>query len=118
MPQVLIEYSQNVADIFDARGLALRLHQEMAPIIDSPPEEWKTRLIELEKTVIGDGSDNQAMIHVDVRILTGRSDVVKRRLGEAVLILAKAAVERTELKLQITVEVRELDRPNYHKFTT
>ena len=56
------------------------------------------------------------MIHVDIRILSGRPDAQKRRLGEAVMSALESAVRKLpQLKLQLTVEVRDLDRDNYHK---
>ena len=116
MPQVSIEYSSNVAQHLDARGLALAIHRELTPIIDTDPETWKTRLIELHDTIIGDGSPDNATIHVDLRILSGRSAEQTQQAGRTALALASEALSVPErLKLQLTVEVRDLDADNYHK---
>ena len=62
------------------------------------------------------GAEDHAMIHVYLRILSGRADEQKTKLGEAVLAAAVAATDKPpHLMLQITVEIGELDRDHYHK---
>ena len=116
MPQIRIEYSSNIAEAFDARAFALRIHGILPRLVETELRSCKTRLVELDRTVIGDGGADQAMIHVDLRILSGRTDEQKKGLGEAAMELLTDAVRKPEgLKLQLTLEVRELDRANYHK---
>lgn len=116
MPQLAIEYSSNLAGAFDARGFALHMHALVVATVDTGLHNCKTRLIELGHVVIGDGSPDHAMIHVDLRILSGRSEAQKQALGQAVLAALQEAVsDLRTLKLQLTVEVRDLDRANYHK---
>jgi len=116
VPQIRIEYSSNLAAAFDARAFALRLHDLLPGLVGTELRSCKTRLVELDRFVIGDGSADQAMVHLDLRILSGRTDEQKRALGEAAMAALAQAVRKPEsLNLQLTVEVRELDRDNYHK---
>ena len=115
MPQIRIEYSANVASSFDARGFAGRVHEIVPAMVDTDLGNCKTRLVELSHFLVGDGSSEHAMIHVDVRILSGRSQPQKEQLGKAVLAALEESVRESHLKVQMTVEVRELDRDNYHK---
>ncbi|HEX8363857.1 MAG TPA: 5-carboxymethyl-2-hydroxymuconate Delta-isomerase [Allosphingosinicella sp.] len=116
MPQITIEYSANLDGRFDARGFASKLHGHLVAHADAQIESCKTRLVRLDEVVIGAGEPHGAMIHADVRILTGRSDQQKRLLGEAAIQSLEDAVSGAEgLEVQLTVEVRELDRANYHK---
>jgi 5-carboxymethyl-2-hydroxymuconate isomerase len=115
MPQIRIEYSGNIGSSFDARDFARQVHELVAATVDTELGNCKTRLVELSDFLIGDGSDNQAMIHVDVRILSGRTQPQKEQLGQAVLAALEQAIHKSHLWLQLTVEVRELDRDNYHK---
>ena len=116
MPQITIEYSANLVTAFEARRFARRVHDHVVATIDTQLASCKTRLIELQETVIGDGSNTNAMIHVDLRILSGRSAEQKRLLGERVMAeLGNAVAKPDHLNLQLTVEVRDLDRENYHK---
>lgn len=116
MPQIRVEYSGNLGSAFDARGFARAMHDRIVEIVGSELGSCKTRLVALDEWIIGDGSADQAMIHVDLRILSGRTDEQKTRLGEAVLAAAVAATKKpSHLRLQISVEVGALDRDNYHK---
>lgn len=115
MPQALIEYSKNVATIFDARRLAHLLHARMVELIDTDLESCKTRLVELADTIIGDGEAGHAMINVEIRILSGRAEAQKTALGQAVLEDARACVQTLPGDLQLTVSVGDIDRSHYHK---
>jgi 5-carboxymethyl-2-hydroxymuconate isomerase len=116
VPQITIEYSANLAGRFEARGFAARLHGHLVAHADAQIESCKTRLLRLDEVLIGSGEPHRAMVHADVRILTGRSDEQKRLLGEAAIQSLEDAVGGAEgLEVQLTVEVRELDRANYHK---
>ena len=116
MPQISIEYTANIGSGFDAQGFARTVHDLLVEHADASLANCKTRLVEHERFLIGDGSPRNAMIHLDLRILPGRSDEQKRRLGEAAIAALEAATaDAADLDLQLTVEVRELDGSNYHK---
>lgn len=116
MPQITVEYSQGLADAFDRRAFALALHPLAAELIASKLASFKTRFYAIDEGVIGDGAPSHAMVHVDFRLLSGRPPELKQRLGAAVLELARAHLRAVPgVDIQVTVEVRELDRPHYHK---
>ncbi len=116
MPQITIEYSRNLEHVFAARELARSIHDQLPALIDTQLASCKTRLVMHDNLVIGDGSGDNAMIHVDLRILPGRSNDQKTRLGEAVMALLESSVHKPpQMKLQLTVEVRELERDHYRK---
>ena len=115
MPQICIEYSGKFGADFRPRSLAAAVHAHLADIARAELKSCKTRLVEQE-TFIGDGSSQNAMVHVDIRLMPGRSDEQKQWLGKAVLASLEEAVgPQSELDLQLTVEVRELEAANYHK---
>lgn len=116
MPQVTIEYSANAASAFDPQTYALRVHDLLVEHVETELASCKTRLVQHDRTVIGDGASANAMIHVDLRILTGRTGEQKKQLGQAAFAALEAAVTKPDgLELQLTLEVRDLDRENYHK---
>lgn len=116
MPQITVEYSQPLADTFDRRAFALALHALAAPLIGSALTSFKTRFYAIDDGVIGDGDDRHAMVHVDFRLLSGRPAELKHELGAAVLALAERSVSPVAGRdIQVTVEIRDLDRPHYHK---
>lgn len=116
MPQIAIEYSANLRGAFDPRALALRIHEIVTSTIDTELLSCKTRIVEHGETVIGDGAVGHAMLHLDIRILSGRSVGEKGRLADAAHAAADAAVTKPDgLLLQVTAEVRDLDSDNYRK---
>ncbi len=116
MPQITIEYSGNLEHAFAARDLARSIHERLPALIDTQLASCKTRLVMHEDMLIGDGSDDNAMIHVDLRILPGRSNDQKLKLGEAVMAMLESSVRKPpQMKLQLTVEVRDLERDHYRK---
>lgn len=115
MPQATIEYSSNVAASFDARGFALRLHQLLVEFTATDLESCKTRLIELQDVIIGNGSPDEAMIHVELGILSGRTPEQKTNLGKATLAAARSFLLELPGQLQLTVAVVDMDSSNYHK---
>lgn len=116
MPQIAIEYSSNLAGTIDAEAIGRAVHAALVEHAGADLANCKTRLVRLDHYLIGDGDAKRAMIHADVRILPGRSDDQKRRLGQAVLeTLQRSVADISGFDLQLTVEVRELDGSNYHK---
>lgn len=116
MPQITVEYTAALADSFDRRAFALALHPKAAQMIGSRLTSFKTRFYAIEDGVIGDGDPRHAMIHVDLAMLSGREPELKQALGRATLALVEAHLRPLAgHDIQVTVEVRDLDRPHYHK---
>ena len=116
MPQITVEYSAELTDAFDRRGFALALHPPAADLLGSPLDDFKTRFYVSGESVIGKGCGSNAMIHVDFAVLSGRTPETKRELGRVALETAgRHLAPLPGLTVQVTVEVRDLDRVNYHK---
>jgi 5-carboxymethyl-2-hydroxymuconate isomerase len=116
MPQITVEYSAALDDVFARRDFALALHPAAAAIIDSDLDNFKTRFYRVDEAVIGDGADTKAMVHLDLAILPGRDDDTKRQLGTTALdLVCRNLTAPAGLMVQVTVEVRDQDGPNYHK---
>jgi 5-carboxymethyl-2-hydroxymuconate isomerase len=117
MPQIQIDYSSNLAGRLDPRALALAVHRAAVAHVATTLDSCKTRITAHDHVVIGDGDPREAMLHIDLAILSGRTDAAKHALGEAVVALAAEAIDAHGLggPVQVTVEVSELDTPHYHK---
>ncbi|OSQ50355.1 5-carboxymethyl-2-hydroxymuconate Delta-isomerase [Thalassospira alkalitolerans] len=120
MPQIEIEYSANLPIVEQLRALAISLHREIAVAADAEPASFKTRLSPLENVVIADGGPHHGMVHLDVRLLSGRSDDVKYEVGRIALETLRVHLENLvgDYAVQFSVEVHDLDRANYHKHVT
>jgi len=120
MPQIEIEYSAKLPIKDELSKLAVDLHYVIAREADAELGSFKTRISPLENVVIADGDDKHAMVHLDIRLLSGRMDAVKFATGEAALAALRDRLEWLvgDYAVQFTVEVRDLDRANYHKHVT
>ena len=116
MPQITLEHSTHF-DAADFRKLALEIHDLCVEHVGATIASCKTRIVKAENLVIADGSPAQAMAHCDLRILSGRSQDQKTALGQAVQQAMVAALTQYDGPRQISVEIGELDKPNYHKVT-
>ncbi len=120
MPQLEIEYSVQLPIKDELPKLAVDLHYVIAREADADLASFKTRITPLENVVIGDGDVKSAMVHLDIRLLSGRSNAVKFSTGEAALA---TLIDRLEwlvgdYQVDFTVEVHDLDRQNYFKHVT
>ncbi|MEQ8393227.1 MAG: 5-carboxymethyl-2-hydroxymuconate isomerase [Thalassospira sp.] len=120
MPQIEIEYSAKLPIRDELSKLAVDLHYVIARQADAELASFKTRISPLENVVIADGDDKYAMVHLDIRLLSGRGDAVKFATGEAALAVLRDRLEWLvgDYAVQFTVEVHDLDRANYHKHVT
>lgn len=116
MPQITLEHSTHFDDA-DFRALALEIHQLCVQKVGATLLSCKTRIVKADNVVIADGSPAQAFAHCDLRILSGRSPEQKIALGEAVQQAMLNHITGYEGPRQISVEVTDLDKPNYHKVT-
>ena len=120
MPQIEIEYSAKLPIKDELSKLAVDLHYVIAREADAELGSFKTRISPLENVVIADGDEKHAMVHLDIRLLSGRMDAVKFATGEAALAALRDRLEWLvgDYAVQFTVEVHDLDRANYHKHVT
>ncbi|HEY4585133.1 MAG TPA: isomerase [Brevundimonas sp.] len=116
MPQITLEHSTHF-DATDWRALALEIHRLCVDTVGATTQACKTRIVRCENLIIADGAPEQAMIHCDLRILSGRTQEQKTALGEAVQAALLARVAPYDGPRQISVEIGNLDRDNYRKVT-
>ncbi|ALV49860.1 5-carboxymethyl-2-hydroxymuconate Delta-isomerase [Streptomyces althioticus] len=116
MPQITVDYSDNLADGFDRPAFARDLHSAVVDIAAAKPPACKTRFRRTEDPVVGPDSEGHALVHVHIALLAGRTDETKSRLTEAVLDLLRQYVKPADGRtLHASAEVRDLD-PSYRKF--
>ncbi|KUJ69482.1 isomerase [Streptomyces albus subsp. albus] len=116
MPHIVVDYSDTLAAAFDRRAFGLALHPLVAGLLDAPIDTCKTRFRRIEEGFIGDGSPDQAMIHIELAILSGRTPEVRRELSRAVLDLAREHfISPAGATVTLTVDVTHLDIDCYSK---
>lgn len=116
MPQITVDYSESLADAFDRRGFAGALHPVVVETTAAKPEACKTQFRRTEDTVVGGNDTGEAIVHVAIGLLPGRTEETKAKLTEQVLQLVREYLKPAEtLGLHVSAEARDLD-PSYRKF--
>lgn len=116
MPHLNIEYSSNLphfpADqVLAEINLALSSHPEMGD-----ESYLKSRCIALEHFAVGTAREHRAFVHVELRLLSGRSPEAKKDLAERIARVLRHAAPRPDgMSVQLSIEVTDMDRGSYHK---
>lgn len=115
MPHVRLEYSRALDRAFDPRSLALRVNRAIADEAGAAFEDCKARLVPLDDVAIGDGGGGE-FAHIEIAILSGRSEEQKRRLADAAFAALRDALSGADgADVQLSVEIRDMDRASYRK---
>ncbi|MFC9246514.1 5-carboxymethyl-2-hydroxymuconate Delta-isomerase [Streptomyces sp. NPDC057136] len=110
MPQITVDYSAELDDTFDRRGFALALHPLVAETVTTKIPNCKTRFRRVEESFVGDAPDGDAIVHISIGLLSGRTSETKARLTESVLeLLAGYLKTADDLVVHASAETRELD---------
>ncbi|GHB23648.1 MULTISPECIES: 5-carboxymethyl-2-hydroxymuconate Delta-isomerase [Streptomyces] len=115
MPQITVDYSAELDDSFDRRGFALALHPLVATTVTTKIPNCKTRFRRVDESVVGDAPAGDAIVHVSIALLAGRTPQIKEQLTESVLELLAAHLKPADsLAVHTSAETRDLD-PSYRK---
>ena len=117
MPHLTLEYTNTVRLDAEFPVVLGKLHDALATIGGINIENCKSRVYVAENFFIGEGGDRNGFVRLDIRFLEGRPPEIKRRIGqEAKVILSAWCLPlNAALDLQLTVEVRDIDRAFYFK---
>ena len=120
MPHIRLEYTNNITIEFDFNDLFQEVHQVLNQVAGIKIENCKSRAICLTDFYAGNGEKQGSFVHLDVSFFEGRSTLVKKEVGEKLLgVLRKYfKVAFAAYKLQITIELHEIDRAMYFKTTS
>ncbi|MDB5800007.1 MAG: hypothetical protein JWL63_946 [Rhodocyclales bacterium] len=116
MPHLNIEYSANLAGAFDVPAALRHLNDAVIAGGLFEPSHIKSRAVMLEHFRVGAEDSGQAMIHVRIHALPGRTPEALRGLSTSVVAALQAVVKPVPgLTVQITAEVAEMDAGCYAK---
>lgn len=117
MPQITLEYTQNILEKNKMNIFFKDLHDIIVEKASATLGSCKSRAIELRYFYIGNGNAENAFVHLQVLIAEGRSQKIKKSLGNSILTLLESHFFKSleKLNLQITLEIRDLPKENYFK---
>ena len=117
MPQLILEYSSNITQKIENAVLLGEIASVISAAGEIPVEHFKSRLIRRDEYLVGKGGGKDAFVHLEAGIFSGRTLEVKRRIGEDCIEYLEEYFSPSagELSLQITVEIRDMEKDAYFK---
>ncbi|WP_066934738.1 5-carboxymethyl-2-hydroxymuconate Delta-isomerase [Streptomyces sp. NBRC 110611] len=110
MPHILVDYDAALQESFDRRRFARELHSLAAKTADGITiESCKTRFRRVDETVIAHDEPGQALIHVELAILPGRTAETKSALSQSILDLVRSHTASVPgVTVHASVDIRDL----------
>lgn len=115
MPHLTLEYTRNLADFDPARALTA-LNEVMFDSGLFGESDIKSRAVGLDCYQVGVRDTPRGFVHVNVAMLSGRSDEERKALADGLLAaLTPLVVGKMVGEMQLSVETSDLHRPTYVK---
>lgn len=110
MPQITLEYSENILEKDQIKEVLKKIHEILSKILPTDINTCKSRAYACDTYLVGDGDENRAFIHCTVKVLNNRSKEVKDQAAKEVLQFFKMffAHSLKQFPTQITIELTEL----------
>ena len=76
----------------------------------------KARLLPVSQFEIGSAPANRGFVHVQLRLLAGRTPEVKKELSDAIAAVLRAEVPQPAgVMVQLSAEIADMDKASYYK---
>jgi 5-carboxymethyl-2-hydroxymuconate isomerase len=117
MPHLTLEYTASLAQAAELAGVLGELNHLIADIANIQIGNFKSRAIQREVFVVGAEESDEGFVHLEIAILSGRTPAIKEEIGCGCLAILERRFCPRERgpAIQITVEIREIDREGYFK---
>lgn len=115
MPHVIIECSEKGL-VKDHDQLLLAVNRALLDSQEFKAEDIKSRCYLPDHVLAGVDQSYDAFISISLKIMPGRNDVIQKDMAERVLAAVQSELSADyHKKIQIMVEVTELNATQYHK---
>ena len=116
MPTLHFEYTDNLKIADRVRPFLLEVHHLLVEIIKTDLGTCRSLVVPSTDFVIGSGNESAAFIQLTIKMLPGRSDEVKKKLGSALYkkIRQDFAPQVDQIKTQIRVYLQDTDIDHYY----
>ena len=111
MPHVIVEYSANIEAEVSPQRLVEEIHAAAIASGVAEPVAIRTRLKRREHFRVGDGSAENAFVHIDIRGRKGRPLEQKKAMVQTIYDQANKTLDVVfkARPLALTVEIHEID---------
>lgn len=112
MPQLILEHSSNIIEKNKLIDLLKTINQFMSDSLPTQLSSCKSRAAERNVYCVGDGDQNQAFVHINLKVKSGRKPEKLNDVGNQLMNILKQYFHESaqQLKLQISLEIEELQK--------
>ena len=116
MPIINFEYTDNLKIDSKIKSFLLETHNILVREIKTDLRTCRSSIMKCDNYVIGDDDPKNAFIVLTIRMLPGRTDEIKKRLGEILLqkIHHDFSGEIETHDTQVRVSLTETDKNHYY----
>ncbi|GGA66386.1 5-carboxymethyl-2-hydroxymuconate Delta-isomerase [Ornithinibacillus halotolerans] len=119
MPHIIVEYTDNLKQDGDIKGLLKKINEAVIAEGDAfPIGGIRSRAVELTDYVVADGAEEEdAFVHVTLKIGKGRSEVVRKAVCDQIFQVIEQHFENIYANryLALSMELYEFPYPTYKK---
>lgn len=116
MPIIHFEYTDNLMIDEKIKNFLIETHHILVQEIKTDLRTCRSSVIKNEHYIIGDDNPKNAYIMLTIRMLPGRTDAIKKRLGDVLLQKIHHDFSQTILEhdTQVRVYLTETDKLHYY----
>ncbi len=116
MPHLTLEYTRNLEG-FPVGDTLMAINETLFESGEVQADsDLKSRAIALDTVQIGTAGGARGFVHVQLRLLAGRTPEAKKGLTERIAVVLRARTPRPAgTMVQLSVEVVDMDRGSYVK---
>ncbi len=103
MPHIIIEHTKLVSEKIDIKQFNKDIHNCLSNQETVSLESIKTRSIELDNTLVGNGSNNN-FVHITILLLQGRSSELKAKMADNIYKQAKSSLENIDCLISVNID--------------
>ena len=113
MPHIRLEHTKDIHDA-DIKKIFISIQNVLINLAGVIDKKCKCRAIKLTNFQIGN-STKHGFIHLEINIIEGRSEKIKKKIGEESLNILKSYFDEnlTGDFLQYSIEIRDINKESY-----
>jgi len=117
MPHLTLEYTANCVLLKPASELFSKLHTLLEHYAKADLMSCKGRLHKVEDFYIGANLEKRAFVHLDIRLIEGRTKQTLQEVGQKTLECMQTCFgpQHDGIVLEFSVEFNELSKDTYQK---
>ena len=111
MPHVILELSNNI-EKQNHTQLLTEIHQNLTEMLPTQLESCKSRVIRHEEFLVGDGNINNAFVHLNIEVLSGRTQATLDLVAKKLMTLLQNNF-KSLLNIHFSVSIKDLPAVYY-----